>query len=176
MPAALVASLGRASRSGRNRKRRSGLGSISVPNPLEHLPNPVESALSSRRRRRRRAKMMKLARNAGAVVSAVTFAADLAGTIRDLSGPGNAGGTASPPAPPGRSGTGRRPRPDHGAAQPNGAGSRRTPARGTGDEPGSGAPSRRAPSARSRNSSTATGRRTSTRAANGSPTPASKKE
>ena len=79
MPTALVASLGQAASSGR--RRGGGLKSISLPNPMDRLT-------ASRRRRHRRQRLMKVARNAGAVVSAVTFAAEMASALRDIKGAG----------------------------------------------------------------------------------------
>lgn len=86
-PTALVAALG----GGGGRSRRVSVPGMSVPKPLAGIR-------SARRRRRRKHQILRVAHSAGAVVSAVAFAAELAGTLRDLAGDGSAPAPAMKPA------------------------------------------------------------------------------
>ena len=98
MPTVLVATLANRSGSGDRRKSRrlapAREGIEKMVGGLGSIPKPSLGNLAGgRKRRQRRSRMMKLARNAGAVVSAISVAAELAGTVRDITGDG---GTTKP--------------------------------------------------------------------------------
>jgi hypothetical protein len=93
IPTALVAAVvgGSNHKNHRNHKRSR----IPITNPFDGgggarvripMANPFESIARSRSRRRRREMVMKLVRNAGAVVTAASIAADLAAQLRETNG------------------------------------------------------------------------------------------
>ena len=107
MPTVLVATL--ANRSGSRRRHKSGRlapardGIGTVVGAFGSIPKPSLGNLGKlaggRKRRQRRSRMRKLAGNAGAVVSAVSVAAELAGTFRDFNGAGGNTKSAAKRAP-----------------------------------------------------------------------------